>query len=221
MTRLKLIVASLLLFALLCSVRQMSWVLALDQWFYEGARELSLNGIWLRVLGSLTIFGNGEVVYGLSGLIILLIIFNKPSAKTFSLIPLMAILFLTNTFMKNVFGLDRPVGLAPFYPEHTTYTFPSGHAFNSVMFFYFFPRFVFGLDQHFEKLNLNRVLSFWRLPYLAPVGCCVIALSRVFLGVHWFSDVVTGLVLGFFVSQILLNLSEWAFETKLQWPLKK
>lgn len=94
---------------------------------------------------------------------------------------------LVNEAMKLFFHRPRPVAWFD-YPLPRTYSFPSGHAFVSFCFF----------------LCLAEVLirTRWTLPRKAAVWCAALActltigLSRVYLGVHYPTDVLAGYAAG-------------------------
>ncbi len=97
---------------------------------------------------------------------------------------------LLNVLLKVFFQRARP-DLAPLIDLSSTYSFPSGHAMNSFIFFSILSYFVF----HFTR---NKRLS------IVVWVCCsilifLIGFSRVYLGVHYPSDVLAGFIAGFFV----------------------
>jgi len=92
------------------------------------------------------------------------------------------------------FVLERPRPTAIHFEPLSTYSFPSGHATMSTV--------VYG----FLAVLIARDLApRWRwLPYAGAAALIgTIALSRLYLGVHWFSDVVGGLSLGVAVVTLL------------------
>lgn len=191
-----------LLFTALCLARRSMPVLVVDAWFYQGAQQLSYSKTWLLFWGVVTRFGNGEFVYVLAGLAGLVYLRRCPSLKTVGVILFLAAFFLTNPLLKYIFAVPRPVGLSPYYPELMSPSFPSGHAFNSVVLFYFLPRFYTWIvaDTDAKRQSISWMLS----PIVAIFGVFIIASSRVFLGAHWFSDVVGGALWAFILARTVL-----------------
>lgn len=94
--------------------------------------------------------------------------------------------FLINFAIKFFIARPRP-SLSPLFIE-SFYSFPSGHAMNSVIVYGIFAFFVF-------RFTRNKALS-----VMTAIGCMVLVLligvSRVYLGVHYPTDVVAGLIGG-------------------------
>lgn len=177
-------------FIILCLARRSLPILTVDAWFFHQAQQLSYSKTWLLVWGVITRFGNGEFVYALAGFVGLAYLKQRPDLRTVGLILFLTLLFLTNPFLKYTFNLPRPVGLSPYYPELMSPSFPSGHAFNAVVLFYFLPRFY---REMVANTSVKRSGFSWMLSPIVPIlGVTIIASSRIFLGAHWFSDVVGG-----------------------------
>jgi len=84
--------------------------------------------------------------------------------------------------LKLAFHRTRP---DPFFiPKPSTYSFPSGHALISLCFY----GLVAGTLSHDMPEKWQRVLT-WSI---ASLLVAMIGLSRVYLGVHWPSDVIAG-----------------------------
>jgi undecaprenyl-diphosphatase len=100
--------------------------------------------------------------------------------------------------IKNVFRRERP--LQKLTDEVHGFSYPSGHSFSSFAFY--------GLIIYFIwKSDLHKAWK-WILTLLLILFAASIALSRVYLHVHFASDVLAGLCL----SLIWLGVSLWILE---------
>jgi membrane protein DedA with SNARE-associated domain len=92
-----------------------------------------------------------------------------------------------NQLLKNLFARPRPFFEHPLVLE-TSYSFPSGHATMSLIFY--------GMLAYFAV----RALRTWRARTAVVFGAALLVLligfSRMYLGVHYFSDVVAGFASG-------------------------
>ncbi len=106
----------------------------------------------------------------------------------------LSVLFVTILFFvfKGIFARHRPVDW--FIIDETGYSFPSGHTATAVVMYG-----VIALLIHysFDKKWI-KVLT-WSL---FAIITAMIGVSRIFLGVHYFTDVLGGLFLGFIVLAI-------------------
>lgn len=120
---------------------------------------------------------------------------HKKEAILFSLTVIMGI-FL-NTALKTAVQRPRP-DLSPLVIEKMS-SFPSGHAMNAFIFFALLSFFSF----HFFRNKRATVV----ITLLSGICVLLVGFSRVYLGVHYASDVVGGYVAGFwwFVTVLLID----------------
>ena len=97
--------------------------------------------------------------------------------------------------LKLVFRRDRPVD--PLLQIAKGFSFPSGHALMSVTFY--------GLLIVIIWQNINRKWLKWVLSFFLVLLILAIGLSRIYLRVHYASDVLAG----FSVGLVWLLLSLW------------
>lgn len=95
----------------------------------------------------------------------------------------------TGYFLKYFIGRDRPLG-AELY-ESSLYSFPSGHSLNSFFFYGFISFIMF----RFAKISLNKKYLVSSILFALVI---LIGASRLYLGVHFLSDVVAGFLVGWF-----------------------
>ena len=164
------------------------------QQFVEDHRTAFLTTMFLFI----SRFGSTMVVLGLGALFTVLC-WQRCRAVSYAIIVATLTRPLLEATVKEIVGRDRPA--YDRLVDGTGHSFPSGHVMAAVALWGLLPVIV-GL---FTK---SRVL-WWTSVAVSGVMIVGIAASRVYLGVHWFSDVVAGLLVGTFfllaVEQVLAH----------------
>lgn len=149
-------------------------------WLHKHANQ-SIDTVMLTI----TRFGNPNVVTFI--VVVSLIILwqdNRQEAQTFALACLGA--FILNTGLKLFFTKPRPQ-LWKLLISEKSFSFPSGHALGSLVLYGFL---AYILAIHYPKYS--------KIIYsLAVMAIAAIGLSRLYLGVHWPTDVIAGYGVGF------------------------
>ena len=104
---------------------------------------------------------------------------------------------------KLLINRPRPGGNIPVYTEHF-FSFPSGHAALTLTLFGFLTYCVW---RNYSTWKI-RVNSF----FLAGALILLVGFSRLYLGVHFLSDVLGGYLFGFFWLLLGIAMSEWLIE---------
>lgn len=113
----------------------------------------------------------------------------------------------TGYLLKYFINRDRPIGAEIF--ESSFYSFPSGHVLNSFFFYGFIAFLIF----RFMKINIK--IKYF-LSSLLLLIIILIGLSRLYLGVHFLSDVVAGYLIGWFwLNMALFYMRDIRRERKL------
>lgn len=112
---------------------------------------------------------------------------------------------------KNIFVRQRPLLGQKLLP--TSYSYPSGHSLATITYFGFllYLSLKSKLSKN-KKMLINIVLI--TLLLLIPI-------SRMILGVHYISDVIAGVILGYLCLEILIKIYESDKEKSIEKPLYK
>jgi membrane-associated phospholipid phosphatase len=103
--------------------------------------------------------------------------------------------FIVNNLVKLLLHRSRPHGLVIKNLGVKSYSFPSGHAFGTVIFYGEFA--ILAVKYWGHPLNLITAGIIWALIFM-------IGISRVYLGAHYPSDVLAGWLLGG-ISLVVIN----------------
>lgn len=146
-----------------------------------------------QVMSILSLFGYNVLIVGVLGSIAVFLFLRWRRAAAFMAVTMMGAGILDAT-LKLAFHRVRPqvfFGIAP-----TNYSFPSGHALASFCFY----SVLAGLIAHRVKSMRIRVTA----GALAALMIAAIGLSRIYLGMHYPSDVIAGyLAAAMWVSAVL------------------
>lgn len=140
----------------------------------------------------ITNFGGAITLIGLT-IIFLLIMKNKK--MSFSILLNLVIVTFLNIFLKNIIQRPRPDDFRLI--NETGYSFPSGHSMISMAYYGYLIYLIF-------KFVKNKKLKVFLITFLC-ILILTIGLSRIYLGVHYTSDVIAGFVLS--VSYLIIYTS--------------
>jgi len=116
------------------------------------------------------------------------------------MLALILMLVIGNIFLKQIFARERPCiidsTVALLIPIPIGYSFPSGHSFSSA------------------AASITLFLYYKKAGICAMVLAALIAFSRMYLFVHFPSDVIGGILLGMLVARIA---SKWMPSLEAAW----
>ncbi|MGV3640968.1 MAG: phosphatase PAP2 family protein [Adhaeribacter sp.] len=114
---------------------------------------------------------------------------------------------LSSRLTKLYFQRERPLNFSYYDPE-STFSFPSGHA-TSAMALMGILCYILFLETKTLKARLLTILA-------AGVYIALMGLSRIYLGMHFLTDIAAGFILGFLWVVLAIGLMEYFAHRKLQ-----
>lgn len=149
--------------------------------------------IGIEIMKKISFFGSAKFFLSF-GLIIFLLMFWKKNLKGMALVVLSTLgSYGINFLLKNIFIRTRP--LKYFLIEQGGYSFPSGHAMVSMSFYATMTYLIMKNKDKNKKI-------LWILSFLI---IALIGFSRIYLGVHWPTDVLMGYLLGYVFFRIIVK----------------
>jgi len=172
-------------------------VIQLDIWINE---KISL--LWNPLLNSIMIFitNVGSAWFIVPAAILMLIFFIRNKKWRYSLLLIFSLSGgkILEVFTKHVIARHRPEHGLIFIDG---YSFPSGHATASIIFFAIL---AYYLKNHIQRKSLKISLILLCITITFLIG-----FSRVYLKVHWFSDIIAGFALGMFWLTLMVLFLEF------------
>lgn len=187
----QIILFSILIFLILSVFFNANFIIKIDEYVFNICDKFR-NGFVNNLMLIITFLGESYIFVLF---FILLLVFNFKKI-CFPLIFSTIISVSTNFILKNIIQNPRPIGefvnnlIFP-YPFPKSYSFPSGHAQTSLVF-YFLLAYIL-LTNYYHGKHKKLILAFCSI---FPI---LIAISRVMLGVHFFSDILGGIIIAIII----------------------
>lgn len=184
---------SMLLSVLLFIPLLMSWFIfvqrtqALDDYLLQSCSRLIVPGL-TRFMKAVTFLGSHAFLIPANLVLIIFFLFRKDYRSSLQTLLIALSSLGMMSLLKNLFQRIRPSD--PLVPGITNYSFPSGHAMMSVAFFGWL---IWLLLQQMKQGPLRKGLIFFLTILILTIG-----FSRVYLRVHYPSDVLAGYCIGIF-----------------------
>lgn len=163
-------------------------------------QEYLRNPVLTPILKVITTLGNGGAIWILLTLLILMLPKTRKVGCMMT-VALLGTLLINNILVKNLVARVRPYevieGLTYIVRRPKEFSFPSGHA---------------GSSFAAACIMLRRLPRRYGIP--AFVLAVLIALSRLYVGVHYPSDVLFGMISGILISYAAEAVAEWIWKRK-------
>ena len=139
-----------------------------------------------RIMQTITRFNDPDVVSVVAGIVLIILLWKRyyPEAKIFVINCAGGVILSYG--LKSVFGKTRP-DLWESAIEEVSFSYPSGHALGSTVLYGFL---AYLIAKRYPQLS-------WLIYLVAVVLIGAIGSSRLYLGVHWPTDIIGGYGIGF------------------------
>ena len=169
-----------------------------DNFVYNGISKI-INEPLTIFLKIITTIGAAYVIIPVC--IISIIYFWKKKEAKYITVNLITI-FFSNQLLKRIIERPRPEGFR--IVEELGYSFPSGHSMVSMGFYGFFIYLIY-------KKVKNKYIKWISISLLILI-IILIGISRIYLGVHYASDVIAGFVLSIAYLGLFTHIIKTSFE---------
>ena len=159
---------------------------------YKIVSQFFVLGFATPVAKFITNFG-GAVFLIATAVLLLILIKNKKIGVSICIN--LVLITALNQLLKQILQRPRPTEYRII--EESGYSFPSGHAMNGIVFYGFLVYLLY-------KMIKNKPLKY-SLMILINIVVFLVGLSRIYLGVHYTSDVIAGYLFGF--AYLIISIS--------------
>ena len=149
---------------------------------YEMVSTFLISDFATPIAKFVTNFGGAIFLISLT---IILLIFIKNKKIGVSILSNLVLVTILNQLLKGILQRPRPTEFRII--EETGYSFPSGHSMVSMAFYGYLIYLIY-------KFVKNKYIK-WSLIILLSILICTIGVSRIYLGVHYTSDVLGGFLI--------------------------
>lgn len=176
--------------------------MAVTAWFFNLRHPILSQATYY-----FTHLGSNYGITGLTTLLSLLLLWKKKPYYVLALLVSVLGSGLSSRLTKLYFQRERPLNLSYYDPE-SVFSFPSGHATSAVALMGILCYFVF-LEAKTLRTRLLAALA--ALIYIGLMG-----LSRIYLGMHFLTDIAAGFILGFLWVILAIGLMEYFAQRNLR-----
>lgn len=158
-------------------------IVSVDELFIDFINKNIVNENLTIFMKLITNLGS---VFCFVSIIILIYIFVSEKKVTYCSTIILMIAYIVSVVFKNLFRRERPVFML--IDKLSDFSFPSGHTMCSIAFYGFL---IYVVNKCVSSVNKRRVINIFLVLIMM-----LVPFSRLYLGVHFFTDIVGGILLG-------------------------
>lgn len=178
-----IIIVLSLLFIVLCILVKLDLLSNIDESVYKFITS-NMNDTTTNIYKVITFFGSTIFMVGLCVLLLVLFIILKKNIYGYIISGTLIFSTIMNNVIKVIIRRERPIYMIV---RETTFSFPSGHTMASLS--------MYGILIYLiNKSNMNKKLKIILSIILGMIPLMV-ATSRIYLGAHYFSDILGAIML--------------------------
>lgn len=192
--KLLILLISLVIFIILFISIFEEQILLIDINFYNILKKHIINDNLTPYIKLITFFGSAICLISIT---ILLLIFIKDKKISFSITLNLILATLFNQALKHIIQRPRPSKYNII--NESGYSFPSGHSMISMAFYGFL---IYLIHKNIKNKYLKTLLI-----TILSLLIIAIGLSRIYLGVHYLSDVIGGFIIAIIYLVIYIKIT--------------
>lgn len=194
MKRKLIIISLIIIFIILGILASINFTNGFDTYIYNIIASFNSDILteFFKILTSLANY-KSIILYNV-GILIYILITKKSKLLILPFNSILSVIF--NNIFKLIFRRDRPLLIALI--TENGYSYPSGHAMISILFFGTLSYVI--SKSNIKYKNIIRVFL--------GVFIILIGISRIYLGVHYASDIIGGYLLGMIVLLIVITIKK-------------
>ncbi len=178
-------------------------IVAVDENFTQMLYDI--RTVWVsEFFYFISYFGTREAVFAVGGVLTVFLLVKKEYIAVVAFWVAMAGTGLSVQYGKKYISRDRPEDVG--YYTEKNFSFPSGHATTSMGLYGFCAYLLYRLSR--TALTRKFILV------IAGILIPAVGFSRIYLGVHYLSDVLAGFLLGLLWVLLGLSVLEWLYYVK-------
>lgn len=185
------LISILLLIGIGIFVRGSSNGILFDELILKGLSKIDSKSLDF-IMKAFTSLGSAHFFIPIGFILVVYFIYKMEKRNGWLIINSIAVSYTINAILKMVFIRTRPIDYMRI--DQSGYSYPSGHSMVS-MSFYMTVGYI--LSEKIEDENLKKLVR-----VVFTLLGIIIGFSRNYLGVHWPTDVIMGLIMGYWVYDI-------------------